>query len=95
MPIAHIDVLITRAAGRAAVLAYGTVQACRQALAEAVIPPATVAELRARSPGLVAVFGDGPATAIVAAHVHEAGLPLVLLPMSRWCGPRHRSTAGN
>jgi hypothetical protein len=43
------------------------------------MPAATLAELRARIPRLVAVFGDGPATAIVAAHVHDAGIPLVLV----------------
>jgi cystathionine beta-synthase len=77
MPIAHIDVLVTVPP---APPPHWLVARSKRVvhLPEATLPPATLAELRARIPRLVAVFGEGPAMAAVAAHVHDAGIPLVL-----------------
>ena len=43
------------------------------------VADATLAEVRARIPRLVVVFGDGAPTAIVATHLHDAGIPLVVV----------------
>jgi hypothetical protein len=78
MPIAHIDVLIN--VPPAEPPNWLTARAKRVVnLAEAVMPPATLAEVRARIPRLVVVFGDGAPTAIVATHLHDAGIPLVVV----------------
>ena len=77
MPIAHIDVLVT--VPPAEPPRWLTARARRVvALPETNVPAATLAELRARLPRLVAVFGNGPPAAAVAVQVHDAGLPLVL-----------------
>ena len=77
MPLAHIDVLVTVAPAEAP---YWLVARSKRVLplADGTMPAETLAELRARIPRLVAVFGNGPATGSAAAKVHEAGIPLVL-----------------
>ena len=77
MPIAHIDVLVTVPPAKPP---YWLSARARRvvALPEASVPAATLAELRARLPRLVAVFGDGAPTVAVAAQVHAAGLPLLV-----------------
>jgi cystathionine beta-synthase len=77
MPIAHIDVLVTVAPAEAP---YWLVARSKRVvhLADATMPAETLAELRARIPRLVAVFGNGQAAASAAAKVHEAGFPLVV-----------------
>jgi cystathionine beta-synthase len=78
MPIAHVDVLLTVPPAEAP--RWLVARARRIVpLAEASMPPATLAELRARIPRLVVVFGDGAPAVAVATQVHDAGLPLVLL----------------
>jgi len=77
MPIAHIDVLVTVPPEEPP--HWLTARARRVvALAEGSLPAATLAELRARLPRLVVVFGHGAPAAAVAAQVHDAGLPLVV-----------------
>ena len=77
MPIAHIDVLVTVPPAKPP--HWLSARARRVvALPEASVPAATLAELRARLPRLVAVFGDGAPTVAVAAQVHDAGLPLLV-----------------
>ena len=78
MPIAHVDVLLTVPPAEAP--RWLVARARRIVpLAEGSMPPATLAELRARIPRLVVVFGDGAPAVAVATQVHDAGLPLVLL----------------
>jgi cystathionine beta-synthase len=78
MPIAHIDVLINVPPAEPPY--WLTARSKRVVnLAEPVMPAATLAELRARIPRLVAVFGAGAPTAAVATRVHDAGIPLVLV----------------
>ena len=77
MPIAHIDVLVTVPPEEPP--HWLTARARRVvALAEGSLPAATLAELRARLPRLVVVFGHGAPAAAVATQVHDAGLPLVV-----------------
>ena len=78
MPIAHIDVLVTVPPAEPP---HWLVARSRRVvtLAEATLPPATLAELRARIPRLVAVFGDGGPAVAAAVKVHDAGIPLVLV----------------
>src|ERR1700685_3356145 len=78
MPIAHIDVLINVPPAEPPY--WLTARAKRVvSLAEAVMPPATRAEVRARIPRLVAVFGAGAQMAGVANRLHDAGIPLVVV----------------
>ena len=86
MPIAHIDVLVT--VPPAEPPRWLTARAKRLvALPEGRVPAATLAELRARIPRLVAVFGDGAPTVAVATQVHDAGLPLVVFTDDRTVRP--------
>jgi cystathionine beta-synthase len=77
MPIAHIDVLVAVAGADAPYWLVARSKRVMQ-LDSADMPAESLAELRARIPRLVAVFGTGPAASSVAAKVHDAGIPLVL-----------------
>ena len=78
MPIAHIDVLVNVPPAEPP---YWLTARSRRvvSLAEPVMPPAILAEVRARIPRLVAVFGTGAPTATVANRLHDAGIPLVVV----------------